>query len=51
MKKLTKIHNRMSTVEAFKTCRCGCICYCSKKSTSASLSARGGATGAVITYA
>ncbi len=51
MKKLTKVHNRKNTVEAFRTCRCGCICLCRKKTTSASISASGGATGAIITYA
>lgn len=51
MKKLTKLHNRKNTVEAFRTCRCGCICFCSKKTTSATVSVKGGATGSIITYA
>lgn len=49
MKKLTKVHNRRNTVEAFKTCRCYCICYCSS-TPSSSLSAQGSAAGSVITY-
>lgn len=51
MKKLTKVHNRKNTVEAFRTCRCGCICLCKKRSTSAGLSSMGGVSGSVITYA
>lgn len=49
MKKLVKVNSRKNTVEAFKSCTCGCLCHCATRP-SASLSQDGSAYGAVVLY-
>lgn len=49
MKKLSKVHNRKNTVEAFKSCRCRCTCYCKSKKTVSTVSYNGSVAGGAIT--
>ena len=50
MRKLNKVNTvNSNTVEAYKTCRCGCICRCNPAKASATGSVLGGKAGSKIT--